>query len=148
MTQPEAATSLAFTIRDGRESDRPYITHAWILQNAQTPMARLLGAEYTHAHRRLVWAWLPECDVRIACDTQDADAIMGFLVRYGNVLHYVHVRSDFRRFGIAKALAAELVNERAFYTHELSDQIHYRGMIEIPARWTFNPYPFLAGPKS
>lgn len=141
--------TITFHLRDGRESDRPYITHAWVAANADTPTARALGAEYKHAHRRLIWAWLPSCIVRVACDVEDEDAILGFSVKLTtDVLHYVHVRRDFRGMGIARALVGELEDEAVTYTHQPADAAHYRRTTmqsPHPPKWRYNPYLFLTG---
>lgn len=46
----------------------------------------------------------PYAIVRIAALKDDDDIVLGFSVSERNILHYIHVHSDYRRNGIAKAL--------------------------------------------
>ena len=154
MTQPASETPL-YRIREGNTADFAFIANAWMRSNAETPLARQLGANYRQQHARLIWDWLPISTVRVACDTDQEDAILGFAVFHLPGLqwhlHHVFVRPDFRRFGIARALLADLEGPRpVVYTHQVSDSTHYRGglMGRIPAAWRFDPYLFLAGPHT
>jgi len=55
--------------------------------------------------------------VRIACDADDEDTIIGFAALTGSELHYTYVRRDFRGHGIVPAmLAAHPVRSYTFRT--------------------------------
>ena len=141
--------TVPYKLRAVRESDFSHITKSWVEANRETPTARALGAEYKHAHSRLVWSWLPMCHVLVAADVEDDDTILGFAVlTTTGVLHYVHVRRDFRGMGIAKALVGELAEQSVVYTHQPADATHYRRTTmqsPHPPKWRYNPYLFLTG---
>jgi hypothetical protein len=42
--------------------------------------------------------------VTVACDDQDPDVILGYLVREDSVVHWVHVKDGWRSQGIARSL--------------------------------------------
>ena len=42
--------------------------------------------------------------IKIACLKEDSDVILGYSMYRGNVLHYVFVKKDWRKAGIARAL--------------------------------------------
>ena len=153
-----------YVVRESHDGDRPYITKAWVASSTETALARALSANYEREQSALVWAWLPHVTVRVACDSTDPDAILGFVVYQGSetsIVHYVHVRKDFRRLGIARALLGPLVESRAIYTHRITDGTRYAGfkaqkskapdadarLFEVPPLWTFNPFPFFRGPR-
>lgn len=53
---------------------------------------------------------LPETSVRIASLTDDPDIALGFSVSRGNILDFVFVRKENRKFGIGKSLIPEGIN--------------------------------------
>ena len=82
-----------------------------------------------------ILATLPRCRVRVAYDMKDEGTLVGWAVLEGPTLHYVMVRRDFRRQGIARQL---LAGERIEFFS--AKPAAFRG---APAGWTYNPWAFV-----
>lgn|SRR6185503_449866 len=99
-------------------------------------------------YRRLFGEWqkriAARADVLIACDDDDADCILGYLIVERRddsppVLHYVQVKRDLMRKGIAAALldrAGIKRDEACIYTFTSPIQ----GKVKTPERWVYVPY--------
>lgn len=68
--------------------------------------------------------------VTVACDTDDPETIYGWACHDGDVLHYVYVRSAWRRKGLGRTLA-ETPKWASCWTEAFT-------RLGVPAR--FNPY--------
>ena len=104
-----AAVSFApsFDIRPADASDRAYVLRSWFGGARQTRWARDLGPIFFEEHGRVIESILDRSTCRIAHVPGEPAAILGFAVMEHNAFHWVHVRTQFRRQGIAKALASE-----------------------------------------
>lgn len=172
-TAPDLSATL-YVIRGGTASDFGRVTKDWVETNRTTPLARALGARYGEEQSKRVW-WLlnsPACLLRVACDREDADAVLGWAVFSADdreaVVHYVHVQRDMRLIGIARALLAPCPTTMR-YSHQISTSTFYRGPTRhpssvprvpsvtrteraeifntnalVPRGWTFDPYAFFA----
>ncbi len=97
------------TIRLGTISDRPFVLASWL-------RGYRYGSSYGRAQRN--WLFFPThhavadeildrgaTHLLVAHVPNDPSVIVGFLVHEGQtVLHWVHVKENFRRYGIARAL--------------------------------------------
>lgn len=97
-------------IRPARESDVGYIIGTWRDSFAGAPAVHgadrdALKSEIAHLVR--VLRETPDVELRIACDHQDDDTLLGFAAFHGDTLHYVYVRGDMRQMGIAKRLLVD-----------------------------------------
>lgn len=96
---------MKYAIRLGRPSDLPYVVDTWI-KKGRNPDESLSAAT---ARVRAVLAH-HDSMLRVACLSDDDDAILGWATidigRSPPELHYVYVRKDARKQGIAKSLLA------------------------------------------
>jgi GNAT superfamily N-acetyltransferase len=99
-----------FAIRDATEDDLPYIFSNWCNQvRGRYPQISLNGEEFKRIHRMGIMETAVRLfGARIACNVEDPTHIYGWIVasRIGpeQNLYFCYVRSDFRNFGIARAL--------------------------------------------
>jgi GNAT superfamily N-acetyltransferase len=73
-------------------------------------------------------------DVRILCNKEDEDQIIGYSIFDGAVLHYVYVKNFFRGFGFGKMLIADRHIEQVSHLTE-----DLKKLIKKPV---YNPYLF------
>jgi len=90
-------------IRLGRPSDLPYVVDTWTKRGHERG-ERLSAAT---ARVRAILA-RPDSVLRVVCLPDDSDAILGWAALSGEppTLHYVYVRKDARKQGIARLLLA------------------------------------------
>lgn len=74
-------------------------------------------------------------EVRLAVLTDDPDIALGFSVAQKNVLHYVYVHRDYRKFGIASNLVSKDIDT---ITHVTKIGLSIWGS-KFP-NWKFNPF--------
>jgi GNAT superfamily N-acetyltransferase len=60
---------------------------------------------------------LPRSRVIVASPTAVPDEVCGYIVDEGPVTHYLYVKQDYRRLGLATALL-QLAGKPSLYTHE------------------------------
>ena len=134
-------------IRPGKVLDLPYITESWIRSNSRTDSARDAIKVY-YEEARLYISKILDCysdivKIKIACLPDDEDAILGWAVyevdpdpEYSGIIHYVYVRNEARRNGIAKELLSEVLGQPDItFTHKPA--LHG---FKIPDTWAYNPY--------
>lgn len=94
-------------IRDADgEADYSFIKKAWRATYFTGGMA-VQGSDRDHYFtemNRLFAAVMPHARARIACDPEDADNRLAFVVYEGDAAWFVYVMQDFRRMGIVPAL--------------------------------------------
>lgn len=80
----------------------------------------------------------PDSLVKMAVLSDDHDVVLGFSVSREDVLDYIHVHSDFRRIGIARALFSD---HYTTFTHLTSFAITiWQGKDSKYKHLKFNPY--------
>jgi GNAT superfamily N-acetyltransferase len=130
---------LPIAIRAAVASDLAFICHSW--RTTFHLGYGALGSDPEHYHREISKVFerlLPTATMRIAADPADADVIIGFAVFTNSELHYVFVRKDFRRNGVANALLADIpIRSFTFLTKRGEDALkpRARGWAFTP-RWT------------
>ncbi len=90
-------------VREARESDMPFIVSSWRQSYEGSPAVR--GADRDHYFAELARAirkLTSAGEVRVACDAQDDDTLLGFVAFKGTELHYAYVRKDFRGNGLMR----------------------------------------------
>lgn len=86
-------------IRLGRPSDLAYVVDSWV-KRGHDRGERMRDAT---ARVRAILA-RPDSVLRVACLPDDEDAIIGWAAIEGSKLHYVYVRKEARKQGIARLL--------------------------------------------
>lgn len=146
MRDLRAADSLPILVRPSEHGDENYIRSSWLRSNESSPVARTFGRKaYYSGHHQLVCRLLARHPVRVACSVDAPDTIVGWAcVEPPSVVHYVFVREEFRRYGVARRLLADLP-ERVTYTHRTD----VCKALPIPAAWFFNMYrAFIPGKEA
>lgn len=143
--QLEPGVPPIFKVREGgKPMDLDFVVGAWVRANADSHLGHALGPCYFSEHRARVVAELakPHAKVRVAHVPDDENAILGFCVTASDetIVHYVYVRKEVRRKGIARALLRP-VSERAICTHRPRQDVAKE--LRLPKGWVFNPYKFL-----
>jgi hypothetical protein len=90
------------------ETDKSFIYSTWLkgLYYGNSYFGSIDKAVYFKRYENILDHILdkPDTEVRIAGLSDDADTILGYLVLEGSVVHWVHVKTGWRRQGIAKLL--------------------------------------------
>jgi hypothetical protein len=133
-----------YTIRNGKAEDLHLVLDSWVKTYAQSPYARAMGrvgSKKTLFFQRTearVRALLQACPVKVACDEVDEDVVIGWACGNPPYLHYVFVKSDFRKKGIAK----DLVRSLGFEESELclvGSQTDLSKNLKLPEKWSWDP---------
>lgn len=133
MTAPVAIESYpapCVEIRPMTEADRSYVVSTWL--RSFWPAANARGREFGHRiqadylrtyDQRVKAALLAGTRVSVAVDPKFPRAIAGWIAHTGTTLHYVYVRKELRRQGVARALLASTPGLWA-HSHLTSDLKH------------------------
>jgi GNAT superfamily N-acetyltransferase len=130
-------TNDTIAIRDAEAADMPFVVSAWTksnwdaLQVTCPVLSYFINRNhfYNAGQREYVAFCIAAHGCRIAHLKSDPDQIIGFASgsKDANLLHYVYVKSAFRRLGVGRALAADVVGEgdsRLIVSHE-SPRLHF-----------------------
>jgi GNAT superfamily N-acetyltransferase len=123
-------------VRAGQPGDRSYVIRSWISSYNHSPIARALANSYYASYAPVIERQLARSQVRVACLPEEMGAILGFAVvePERNTVHYVCVRSQWRKKGIASLLLdRELGRTDIRYTHSCPPYV------KAPQGWTFAP---------
>jgi len=141
-----SSTKIPFDIRSPDVEDLNFILDTWLKsyrQHSKTFKSFISSKDYTDGYRKVILTLLQHSTVHIAHSIDDKNQIYGYAVSNKGVVHYVYVKSPFRRFGIAKTLCNEFSknNDIEFYTH----YTHYaKGLVStLSAR--YNPFFLMKG---
>lgn len=122
---------MTLRIRLAKPDDFAFIIDAWRRSYEGSPAVR--GAEREHYRIEMTRAIRRLCDraeVRVACDPQDEDTVVGFAAFTGDELHYAYTKKDFRGIGVAKQLLEGV--PIAAYTFQSNNA-------RPPQGWAFRP---------
>lgn len=97
-------------LRPAVESDYPFIAATALkgLYYGCSFWRRMEQETFFSAYKQILFSRCvnPKTKVRIACDKDDTDLIRGYAILQDNVLHWVHVKQEWRHLGLGKALTA------------------------------------------
>lgn len=132
-------------IRDanlGPEGDMGFIVDSWRRDFASTSyLCKLSRDVYFHLMAKHIAALSREdgAVIRVACDPEDAETIIGYAFVTGDELHYVYVRggkeTSMRRFGVAR----QLLDGLAIKTHTFETQAFTDRLKPAQRGWTYAP---------
>jgi len=135
------------TVRESTFKDFGFIYTRWLESYKTSPFARKIkNSIYWVAHKNLIKLMEanPDFTVHIACLKTDPDVILGFLatskVEDTQVAHYVYVKQDFRKMGVASLMLAKSgldTKQTTFYTH-LTKHSHW--ICQKLPKLEYNPY--------
>ena len=97
-----------YRTRPGKAEDTALICDAW-RRSYSGPWSDFAGSPDLETYKRTqamaIDLALASSEVLVACDPTDEDVVIGWICfRRPNVLHYVHVKHDFRGNGLGRAL--------------------------------------------
>ena len=124
-------------IRPGEAGDASFIHSSWLnsyLRNSRWP--GVVGPCFHVEHSEVIKRLMDRSEIKVAAWSEDAETILGWICAEPTALHYVFVRKEFRRQGIAKQLAEALIPGIALVTHRTTDA----DKIRWPIGWSYNPY--------
>lgn len=128
-----------FRLRPAGPEDEPFIVDSWCMSYKSQAVARDMGPRYLVDYKWFVRALLKKVRVTVACDVEDPGVILGWCASSPGVVHYVFVKHDFRRLGIAKNLLAPWLGKPTIYAAKTHHEIH------VPESWS---YSWLANVKA
>lgn len=142
--------ALPVTVRFFQNEDKNFILHSWMVSFRQENYAQTVCNEvYYFNHQRVIGKIAETADIFVACSVDDPNQIWGWLCAQqgpeGSLLvHYVYVKSRYRRFGVAKLLlsaAGYIPGAKVWGTHwsEKADKIGSKFNAK------FNPYLLMRG---
>ena len=97
-------------------------------------------------HDTLLKKNLPNMSIMVACDPSAPSAVWGWCAYSPEVLHYVYVKSAFRRMGIGGAMIRDLLDNGIFSdAGEICCSHRTAGLFRAwpNTRWLWNPYKIL-----
>lgn len=129
------AASEHYTVRDYSPSDHNAIYKAWLAHAYyDNEMFRLMPHPlFRQRYAPVLDRIISQATVKVACLIEDADAIVGFAVYRGDVLHFVAVKKPWRKLGVATALVPAGIST---YTHVTT----IGKAISRKKKWVFDPF--------
>ena len=118
-----------FLLRAGHAGDHPFVVDSWVKSYQSYALSRdcehcnnagriYRGNRFLRGHKRLIRDILARSGTAllVACHPDDPEPILGWACSENGVLHYVFVKKDVRRVGVASALLAPF-GAGTVYTH-------------------------------
>jgi ribosomal protein S18 acetylase RimI-like enzyme len=134
---------LPIMLREGIENDLGHIVVTWSKSYASSDFAKPMKfSTYMDNHIDLINETLDTASIIVACLNDDQNIIIGYvvfeLVDDETIVHYIHVKPKFRKYGVASLMLDALRANKLVTTHKtkLSKLITKRGV-------DYNPYLFL-----
>lgn len=100
-------------LRDFRLTDLPLVMSAWVRAQVRDP--RMDPDLFDQAFHDRAKARLVQSTCRVLCFKDDPDLVVGFIVYDEDTLHFVHVKSFYRRMGFARKLL-DLAGPKPFHS--------------------------------
>jgi GNAT superfamily N-acetyltransferase len=130
-------------VRTSRQDDESFILSSWINSARGHGIAYGVGPQAYHAgHRRVAERLLAANGAIVACAPEDPDVIYAWACvdERTNVLHFIYVKRDLRRAGLAR----RLLDEAGLGDGELSTS-HWTPSLRFLRRTVvYNPYCLLS----
>lgn len=125
-------------IREARDGDFGFILDTW--RRSFEGAAAVAGADPNHLFTELAIVVgravkRPGSVVRVACDPEDDDVLLGFVAVNGTELHYAYVKRDLRNHGIVPAMLDGL----AIRSYTFRTQAGERRLKPKDRGWLFTP---------
>lgn len=140
------STSIPFAIREPVPADLNFIIDTWLKsfrQHSKTFKSYISTKDYNEFYRKVILSVLQKSNVYIAHSIEDQSQIYGYAVVNQDVVHYIYVKSPFRRFGIAKSLCEIMSSNQEIncYTH----YTHYAKNLVQKMDARYNPFYLMKG---
>ena len=125
-------------------ADEAFVLATWIKSNRNSPATRAFPSPiYLIGQRHRIMRLLNKAGTRItvACDSEEPSLIYGYAVwTDDDILHYVYVKSTYRRLGVAKRLLEGKDVTPILYTHRSPDIWVEQLLRDKYIHYVYNPY--------
>lgn len=131
-----------YIIAKGLGDARSLIFATWLksYQNSSLFAKGIPREVFFAAHHKVIERILERAEVRLAVLPDDPSVVFGWSVTEPGLVHYVYVKPDFRKYGIAKSLLAHVAGEPWSYSHSTYILRELRENRVIPESVIYNPY--------
>lgn len=122
--------------REEEPGDRDFILASWLRSYRLSETVKGVDKSlYYSGQNKLASRILAGSEVKILAASEDPKTIVAWMCYRFPVIHYIYVKQDFRRMGLASRLLGD-PQKWAAYTHKslLSSKI------QLPKTWKFDPY--------
>ena len=143
-----------FKVREAKEADEACVFATWLnsyKHGAHFPR-KVPDAVYFAQHHGVIERLLKRSRTVVATIPEDEDVILGWAcyepamqmdgIAVPAIVHYVYVKPDFRRAGVAARLLSEVDANEAMYTHHTF--VVAGPLANKVRKWIFNPYAALS----
>lgn len=100
------------------KDDIAFIINAWLKSYEDAYFVRYIPSQiYFDEHRKMILKMIASEDTRVAVNQDDEDQILGFItfssqkISKTPVIHYLYVKSAFRKLGVGTELLREAMHE-------------------------------------
>ncbi len=125
-------------IRGATKSDMSFIYSTWLrgVYHGCSYYSKMESRAFYSSYTRLIAIVLVPASVRIACLPTDPDVIIGYAVIgfTKDVIHWVYVKSAFRKQGVAKELLKDVTFDTVTHITDMSSDIIDK------KKFKFNPF--------
>ena len=122
-------------IRGYRGTDEGFVYGSWLKHYWDIVEHDMRKSIFMQYHHKVIEGILERGSVRVACSSVDDDQIIGYMVIEGSILHYVYVKSPFRKSGVCKLLVKDVgLRSPLVVTHKTTFLPYLRIATE------YNPY--------
>lgn len=140
-------TTLPVVIRPVVPDDRRFVIGSWLDSYYQPLDPKRKAPELWHIPKyvayghleMVIYKLLDRATTLVAVNSEDEHQLFGFICfNAPNILHYIYVKSTFRKFGIARALYEQFTAEDTPVTCTFANFNYASARKRLPL--TFNPY--------
>lgn len=118
-------------------ADKAFIFSSW-LKSYRTTMGDVPAALYYAGQHDIIDRILGQCDAQVLASREDEATVIGWIVTSDQWIHYLYIKQQFRRMGLARVLVDD--PERWLgYSHK----VRLLRQLPLPKTWAFNPYQAL-----
>jgi hypothetical protein len=111
--------SLATHVRDMVDTDVSFVYSSWL--KSLRPHSKVLKYLFFLGQHRLIESLLarPGVSVGVICLDESPEVILGWICHEFGIVHYLYVKSEFRRLGLANKMLQDrkLTDDGVAYTH-------------------------------
>lgn len=127
------------SLRDSLPADENYIYVHWLMGlRRDNDLFHLIPRDlYFKTYRAVISKILPRSKIRIACLKEDPEVIIGYSVYEPDRIHWIYVKEDWRRIGLAKDLLPEKMSS---YSHVTKLALEIIQKKFTKRTMTFNPF--------
>lgn len=132
--------AVTFQLRPLTEADLPFVLDCWVKSYQRSHHARACGKQYHTIQDAIAKRHIANSAVLVCCLDEDPETIVGWAVTGPGVVHYVYVKMNWRRRGVAsKLLAPYLGQEGVAHTHTMTWDDERKPWTRVPRGWRYEP---------